>query len=713
MNEERRAGADAKGDAPGARARLGWRTWIGGVGLAAVAVAAGIGVASWRSADSPCAGAEARLDGVWDDARRAAVERALLDTGATYASTTYIEVQFGLDAHTEAWVRMVTDACEAARVRGDETSEDLALRTECTDRDLRQVAARVEVLLDADEIVVERAVDLVAGLRPLTRCADLPLLRASARPSVEPSRAEAVATAEPRLALAHVLADVDRSEQALAMLDALPAAALEHPPLQVRGAALRGRILVDLGRHAEAEQVLRAALPIAERTGDRLAHARLLGGLTHVVGLFRMDEAEALRFGRQGVAIAQDAGDEPLQALTLNDVGGVFDTHARYDEAVDAYARTLAIQERYFPPGAPVLSTTLGNLALSLRHRGDLDQALEVRQRLLAIQRKSYGDAHPAIARSLSAIGNLLHMRGEYEASAKHHEKSLAMNLRVYGPDHLATGHSMSNLATSQTSMGLHAEAEANMRRSLELLERAVEPDDIQVIDTLNNLAITVEEQGRYEESLVLHRRTFEALERKMGPDHPRTAATLNNVAGALIALRRPAEALPMLERSIAVIRGAAGPEHPHVAMVEVSLGDALLGVGRSEEAEDHLRHALALIEKTFGPEHLYCSDALVALGRAIHANGDPQGEARALLERGFAIRDAGAVTALKHADAEFILAKVLASDPTQRSRARSLARRARRGYARSGPSHAVAVEEIDAWLEAHPDGGVDVGGAP
>src|SRR5262249_21508379 len=71
-----------------------------------------------------CKGAGAKLAGVWDVDRKHAVSKAFLATGRPYAQDAVRSVGQILDRYAAAWATMHTEACEATRLRGEQ-SEDL------------------------------------------------------------------------------------------------------------------------------------------------------------------------------------------------------------------------------------------------------------------------------------------------------------------------------------------------------------------------------------------------------------------------------------------------------------------------------------------------------------------------------------------------------------------------------------------------------------
>src|SRR5690348_78538 len=107
-----------------------------------------------------------------------------------------------------------------------------------------------------------------------------------------------------RLGLAFMLAERARPEQALAELDRV-LDALHDAHSRARALAQRGGVLLDLGRHAEALDHYRDALPVLRSAGDTFWTRRVIWnrGLAHA---FRHEFAAAESDLRQAERMAED-----------------------------------------------------------------------------------------------------------------------------------------------------------------------------------------------------------------------------------------------------------------------------------------------------------------------------------------------------------------------------------------------------------------------
>ena len=145
------------------------------------------------------AAAERELAGVWDAARR---ERGAAPRSRRPASRSPRDAFAAVDAQRSTttrarWVAMRGDACEATRVRGEQSEELLDLRMACLQRRLARRAARSSTCSRPPTATSWRAPPKPRGsLPPLDACADTEALRAPVRPPADPKTRQRVDAAQ-------------------------------------------------------------------------------------------------------------------------------------------------------------------------------------------------------------------------------------------------------------------------------------------------------------------------------------------------------------------------------------------------------------------------------------------------------------------------------------------------------------------------------------
>ncbi|HZN93702.1 MAG TPA: serine/threonine-protein kinase, partial [Myxococcales bacterium] len=112
------------------------RAWA--VGAAAVVLAGAVAIPLVGVRGYDCEDEVSAISGAWDAPARQAVERALAGPAREMARARVLRA---LDQQAEAWTAMAKDACEATRVRREQSAEVLSLRTICLHQRLNELGA--------------------------------------------------------------------------------------------------------------------------------------------------------------------------------------------------------------------------------------------------------------------------------------------------------------------------------------------------------------------------------------------------------------------------------------------------------------------------------------------------------------------------------------------------------------------------------------------
>ena len=165
------------------RTRLRRRVSALAVGVGALLASGG----AWRVAHAnrvTCVVPKDRIASVWtpNDAaspRRHSIHRAFTASGRTTAEMSWGRVSHVLDEYMRAWSAMYVQTCEATHVRGEQSTEVLDLRMSCLQDNLDQVHVLTDTMMTRDAAVVSQAVGAALDLTPVSRCANVALLRSA------------------------------------------------------------------------------------------------------------------------------------------------------------------------------------------------------------------------------------------------------------------------------------------------------------------------------------------------------------------------------------------------------------------------------------------------------------------------------------------------------------------------------------------------------
>ena len=483
-------------------ARQRRRALLAGGAVAAVALLVALGV---RGRSSVCKGAELRLAGIWDGARRAALQKAL-------APEQWPGVSRLLSAYAQSWTAMRTEACEATRVRGEQSEQLLDLRMECLDRKLADLGALSDLLASGSP--QPRAVDAAAALPSLQECANAAALRERAPLPEDADSRRRIAELRATLAKASALVESGDDARALALAKPLQSAASAagYKPLAAEAQWVVARAITQAGDLRAAEAATHRAALDAERARDDMLASRAWISLAWSVG-HREGRGQEGRIWADyaGAALDRAGGDDRLDALRLRAVGFIDLDEGRLEEALSSFRRAQALLEAQKDQDEDLYGMVLEGLGIVLDDQGKLEEALPVKERVLAIDEKVLGPGHPHVAFA---------------------EDQLAETLML---------------------LGRPAEALEHARRGLAVRERALPPDSPFIAFSHSRIGYALHALHRDGEALEEHRRALEIGQKRLGTDSRDLTFSLQGMGEDLRALGRPGEAVAPLTRALAL----------------------------------------------------------------------------------------------------------------------------------------------------------------
>ncbi|HWB77289.1 MAG TPA: serine/threonine-protein kinase [Nannocystaceae bacterium] len=636
-------------------ARKSRRLWIAlGVGAAAIAAIA------WSRRDSPCSAGDAELAEVWNDDVRADVESGLLASNASYATSTSARVIAVIDEDARAWAEMHHDSCAATRIRREQSDEALDLRMGCLRSHRRELGAAIELLVAADTSVAENAIDLVAALPPLSRCADVAALRERVPPPEQAEVRASVDDVRVRLGQARMQARAGHLDDALATArDArADAHATGYAPLDVEAQVELGALLVTLDRVDEAQPLLERGFE------DALAHRDLHTAATAAIQLvdllarkgIREDKTEWL--ARMALGLAEGDGSD------VHLIGG----------ALLAY----------------------GNMYLE----GELEHKAEP-YFVAAIERleTEYGPEHPDLVVPLLYHGEVLAMLKRRDEADALMQRALAIAETAYGPDHPQVAVALKLTGFEALDQGRNAEAKAAFDRAYEINEAAFGPDHPAVFGALGMRMAPLSREGKYAEAIAIGEEALRRVERNLPELHYSRAATMQNLSNVYHASGDKARAAELMREVVRVRR--ANDHKGTLASALSTLGEVLEETGEYEEAERSLVEATQVSAEAHADDGVYYAGADYDLAAFLYRRGQ-LARAKELLERSLA-RIEKEQTPGEFVQVRFLLGRVLWDLDDDRRRAVLLVERANEAAARRGSDDdAELVAETREWLDTH-----------
>jgi tetratricopeptide (TPR) repeat protein len=584
----------------------------------------------------PCAGAADKLAGIWDTETRAAVEQAFARSARPWAAASWAQVRTQLDAYATRWIAMHTDACEATRVRGEQSEALLDRRMVCLDVRRDALSAAVELLQTGDDDTVDAAFTMVGRLRSVAPCGDIEGVAAQVAPPDDPEVRAHVEQLRADVARARASYDAGRYDEALAVADATTetARSIGYEALIAEAEVIRGDILQTRHRHEESRAALQQAVWIAIGIGHDSVAVEGAESMVWLQSEYLRDFAGAAQWVEILRATLRRSGSPPSVAAHVgNVIGASLANVGRYDDALAEYeyAASLIVDDPAERFTLHSLRTNMGNVYMT---RGEGARAREIYATELAAFETLLGMDHPRVNLLRRLLADALGEAGERDLAVEQLEAAAASIEKAFGVGSSELGNARVSLAIAYGRVGRQAEA-------LALYERGRD-DYIQAGDQAG-LAIALGNIGGLEAKLRHFDAANAALDRALsiqreiyGGDHGDMVYPLVEKADIAITQRRFAEALALAIEAERIAAATLDPASHERIVAKQTRSNALSELGRYDEAIALARETLAL---ALASEDLRAGTRAVArerLGSLLLRSGAPE-EALPLLDASIA----------------------------------------------------------------------------
>ena len=278
----------------------------------------------------------------------------------------------------------------------------------------------------------------------------------------------------------------------------------------LRSATGLAEVLWTRGRHAEAEPLLRSALP----------ELRAATGPAALRGALRASNLLALILFERGCA----------------------------SEAEPLYRETLAGRRAAFGDLDSDTLISVNNMGFFLRSLSRLEEAEAFYREALAGRRATLGDLHKDTLGSVNGLAVLLHLQGRFCDAEPLFREALAGRQRTLGDEHASTARSVANLGALLCAQGRLAEALPLYRAALDAFRLSLGAAHPDALGAQLNLAALEWELGGGEAAAAATARmqgALEGLSRALGAAHPEAELCRSNLAVMASAAGNGAKQLP------------------------------------------------------------------------------------------------------------------------------------------------------------------------
>ena len=420
----------------------------------------------------------------------------------------------------------------------------------------------------------------------------------------------------------------------------------EQPLVRARFLHTIGTIYTKLGELEPASEVIAEALQVRAAHHppghpDRLDSEGELGVIYRRLG--RHDEAEPILLSVLAARREDPEAAPELLARAHTNLGNLYWSQRRYDEAASQHRVALAIRERLaIREGTPEAryneAASCNNLGVMLMAQRDDAGAHRLLHRAVEIFRQQH---HSMLGGALNNLGMVSRNLPAWADAAELFRESLAITESALGPDHPTTLRGHTNLVTelirkrrvdeavdvaeravshaaSIDEVGLYVTllgvlgrahhqagdldaAAAALGRAAGLAEERFGPDHAETLSARSYLANVWSDRGDSDRALEALGTIARIQDRTLRADHALRLRTERFLAGAYLDAGRPAVAERHYRRYTEASRRKHGDAHRNVSRGEDGLAQALAAQGRDDEAAAHYARSLAIARSIFG----------------------------------------------------------------------------------------------------------------
>jgi tetratricopeptide (TPR) repeat protein len=292
-----------------------------------------------------------------------------------------------------------------------------------------------------------------------------------------------------------------------------------QPAVEAELRGLIGRVYLEIGSYAQAEEMERAALDINRRqfgpnskeVGDALND---LGAALWRQG--KLVEPEACY--QKALAIRQQllGDDNPNVADSLANLSDVYRHQGRAAEAEALSREALRIRQKFFGKVSLPVADSLRSLSIISGDKGNWAEAESLAREVLAMRRQILGPEHPLVASALVDVAWAVGSSGKADESESLNLEALTMRRKLLGEDHPEVAKSLYLVGGGLWKQGKPVEAYSILTAALSIQRKLLGESNPATIDTLHCMGLVRASEGKFAEAENLHREAL-ALWRARG----------------------------------------------------------------------------------------------------------------------------------------------------------------------------------------------------
>jgi len=298
--------------------------------------------------------------------------------------------------------------------------------------------------------------------------------------------------------------------------------------------------LVQALQFDEAERLCQMALDIHRESGEpssleETADRRLMGLICDTKG---NHEVALEHLVLAGTAMAANGLESEVASVDLS-IGDIYLSIGRYDEAVLAYQKALAVFKSSKGENHPAVASVFVRLADLYNKTGKLKESKLQCENALKIYRKPIpGTNNEEIASGLTDVSAIYESMSDHEQALKLLQKVLKLYKNSTGQQSTIAGIE-AQMGVLHYIMGDYGESYLSFKNAIAKLRACGEKKSAFFGIALNQMGLACVQRFAINEAAELFEEARSVLEQEYGPYHPDTLGVYSNLAGTYDAMGR------------------------------------------------------------------------------------------------------------------------------------------------------------------------------
>ena len=255
-----------------------------------------------------------------------------------------------------------------------------------------------------------------------------------------------------------------------------------------------------------------------------------------------------------------------------------------YKKALEYQKKALEIRTK--EKQTKLVAITLNNIGIVYDHIRDSENAIASYEESIKLSRE-VGDSLQ-VAKSLNNLGICYRNLGQYQKALKYFIMGLAIDEKLGIGD---VSSSYDNIAIVNFYLRDFEKALQFFEKSLSI--RLLSNDKKAIASSYNNLGIVYKKKGNLKKALEFYQKSLQI--KNQIDDVRGQAATYTNIGQIYIRLDNPQKALPMFEKSLEIKRELGNPDL--LLSTLTNIGETYVKLGKADLADKYLEEALQIAE--------------------------------------------------------------------------------------------------------------------